>query len=222
MVNNNYIFQKKYKMLLTILAVLLLVFIDKIVPPYGIPIALILIIVLFKLQKQPIKGLGLYKPDKWLKVIIIGFATAVFIQIIGIYIFPSFFEWLKLPDADFSTYKEIEGNNSMLIIYMIVSWTTAGFGEELIFRGFLMKQITAFFDKSKFKWIFSLIITSVIFGLIHYNNGLEAIILTTFSGLVLGLVYLKTNHNIWASYFAHAITDTIAFMLIYTGLYNFL
>lgn len=219
----NYLFTAKYKTVLIVLAILSVTFLDKIIPPCGIPVALVLIFVLIRWKKYPVKSLGLYNPNNWLKIISLGLLIAILVQLLGIYVLSPFFELFKgLPQADLSVYEKIEGNNSMLLIYLIVSWTTAGFGEELIFRGFIMEQIATVFKNNKFKWIFSLIITSILFGLIHYNNGITAIITTGFSGLIFGIVYLKTNRNLWACYFAHGFTDTIAFLIIYTGLYNHL
>lgn len=67
-----------------------------------------------------------------------------------------------------------------------------------------------------------MIISSLIFGFLHFHNGVDAIIGTTINGFILGLVYLKTNRNIWAAYIAHAVADTVAFLIIYFGLYNIL
>ena len=72
----------------------------------------------------------------------------------------------------------------------------------------------------KYKWSISLLISSVIFGLLHYNNGVQAIITTGIVGFILGMVYLKTNRNIWAAYIAHAVANTVGFLLIYSGLYK--
>ncbi len=60
----------------------------------------------------------------------------------------------------------------------------------------------------------------IVFGLWHYNNGLSAIIGAGINGFIIGLVYLKTNRNIWAPYFTHAIANTIGFLIIYSGVYK--
>jgi len=101
-----------------------------------------------------------------------------------------------------------------------VSWTTAGLGEELIYRSFFLGQFVSVFENVKNKWILSLIISSLIFGLGHFNNGIDAIIGTTVNGFIIGLVYLKTDRNIWAAYVTHAVANTVGFLIIYSGLYK--
>ena len=109
----------------------------------------------------------------------------------------------------------------MFIIYLIVSWTTAGLGEELIYRSFFLGQFVSVLKNVKYKWTLSLVISSIIFGFSHFNDGTEAIILTAINGFIIGIVYLKTNRNIWAAYITHAFANTVELMIIYFGLYKY-
>lgn len=199
-----------------------LTFLDKIIPPAGIPIAVIMIFILFRWKKVPVKYLGLFKPTGWVKTILIGFVAAVFIQVMDIFILSPIAEWFGIVQEDPAFYATIEGNKGQLLIYLVVSWTTAGFGEELIYRSFFLGQFVILFQNTTSKWILSLVISSIIFGLLHYNNGVDAILSTAITGFILGLVYLKTGRNIWAAYIAHAATNTIGFLIIYSGLYKHL
>jgi len=220
MTNTVFLFQQKWKIAFAIILVISVTFLDKIIPPFGIPISLLMMFLLFRWRKLPIRLLGLYKPKNWTKVILIGLIIGILIQVFSIFIQTPFLEWLGIAKADLSNYEIIEGNNSMLILFLVISWTTAGLGEELIYRAFFLGQLVMFFENSKYKWIISLGISSIIFGLLHFNNGLEAIIGTGITGFFLGLVYLKTDRNIWAAYIAHGIADTIAVFLIYSGMYK--
>ena len=214
------LFKSKWKITLTILLITSLTFLDKLVPPAGIPIAVTAIFLLFWLRKVPFKNLGLFKPESLGTTILWVLVTVIIIKILSLFVLGELFEVFGINTDVPDTYAAIEGNNQMLITYLIVSWTTAGFGEELIFRAFFMGQMASVFDRFKSKWIISLIISSIIFGFLHYNNGIQAIISTGITGFILGLLYLQTNKNIWAPYFAHAITNTISFLIICTGLYK--
>ena len=144
----------------------------------------------------------------------------VFIQVFGIYVLSPIKEWMGIVQEIPAAYAAIEGNNSKLIIYLVVAWTTAGFGEELIYRSFFLGQFVSVFNNLKSKWILSLIISSIIFGFLHCNNGIDAIIGTTITGFIIGLVYLKTGRNIWAPYVTHAVANTVGFLIICSGLYR--
>ena len=136
-----------------------------------------------------------FNPKNWLKTILIGLVIGVFIQVFGIYVLSPIKEWMGIVQEIPAAYAAIEGNNSKLIIYLVVAWTTAGFGEELIYRSFFLGQFVSAFENIKNKWILSLIISSIIFGFLHFNNGIDAIIGTTITGFIIGLVYLKTGRN---------------------------
>ena len=218
--DNAYLFSQKWKNILALTIIVSLSFLDKIIPPAGIPIAVITIFVLFKWKKIPIKYLGLFKPKSWSITIFIGLLVGTFIQVFGIYILSPLNEWLGVVQEIPASYAAIEGNNSKLIIYLVVSWTTAGLGEELIYRSFFLGQFVSVFEKVKNKWTLSLVISSLIFGLLHFNNGIDAVIGTTINGFIIGLVYLKTNRNIWAAYVTHAVANTVGFLIIYSGLYK--
>jgi len=218
--DNAYLFSQKWKNILALTIIVSLSFLDKIIPPAGIPIAVITIFVLFKWKKIPIKYLGLFKPKSWSITIFIGLLVGTFIQVFGIYILSPLNEWLGVVQEIPASYAAIEGNNSKLIIYLVVSWTTAGLGEELIYRSFFLGQFVSVFEKVKNKWTLSLVISSLIFGLLHFNNGIDAVIGTTINGFIIGLVYLKTDRNIWAAYVTHAVANTVGFLIIYSGLYK--
>ena len=218
--DNTYLFAQEWKNILAIIIIVLLSFLDKVIPPAGIPIAVISIFILFRWKKVSIKYLGLFNPKNWFQTILIGLVMGVFIQVFGIYVLSPIKEWMGIAQEIPAAYAAIEGNNSKLIIYLVVAWTTAGFGEELIYRSFFLGQFVSVFENIKNKWILSLIISSILFGFLHFNNGIDAIIGTTINGFIIGLVYLKTGRNIWAAYVTHAVANTIGFLIIYTGLYK--
>ena len=218
--DNPYLFAKEWKNILAIIIIVLLSFLDKVIPPAGIPIAVISIFILFRWKKVSIKYLGLFNPKNWIKTILIGLVMGVFIQVFGIYVLSPIKEWLGIIQEIPAAYAAIEGNNTKLIIYLVVAWTTAGFGEELIYRSFFLGQFVSVLNNVKSKWILSLIISSIIFGFLHFNNGIDAIIGTTVTGFIIGMVYLNTGRNIWAAYVTHAVANTVGFLIIYTGLYK--
>jgi len=220
MSDNQYLFPQKWKNILAIIIIVSFSFLDKVIPPAGIPIAVISIFILFRWKEVSIKYLGLFNPKNWLKTILIGLVMGVLIQVFGIYVLSPIKEWTGIVQEIPAAYATIEGNNSKLIIYLVVAWTTAGFGEELIYRSFFLGQFVSIFENKKNKWILSLIISSIIFGFLHFNNGIDAIIGTTVNGFIIGLVYLNTGRNIWAAYVTHAVANTIGFLIIYTGLYK--
>ena len=118
---------------------------------------------------------------------------------------------------DISNVEPIKASLSQLIMWLTVAWTTAAFGEEIIWRGFLIGQLAKIFNETRTGWIISLIISSVFFGLLHAQQGLSGVILTGVVGLVLGSAYLIFRNNLWVSIIAHGLTNSISFLMLYFG-----
>jgi hypothetical protein len=68
-------------------------------------------------------------------------------------------------------------------------------------------------------WIAAIVVSSVVFGLLHMYQGLSGMIATGLTGLVLGWLYLATGRNLWAPIIAHGVMDTSGFLMIYFGVY---
>ena len=222
MSQTGFLFHKKWQNIAALIVVVLLTFIDKIIPPLGIPIAVVCIFLLFWWRKIPVGQLGLFQPKSRLKTVLLGLIVGTSITALGFCILTPVTEWLGIGQQGSSDfYESIEGNTSRLILFLVVSWTTAGFGEELVYRSFFLGQFVSVVENVKYKWTFSLVISSVLFGLLHFNNGVYAIIVTGINGFILGWVYLKTDRNIWAAYISHAVANTVELIAVYSGVYKF-
>ncbi len=177
----------------------------------GIPLALLAIWLISWFKKVGWSDLGIYRPNNWPKIILVGVGVALLLQTSAVL-------QIKLggPIPDLSSFEQVKNNPWVLLGFLVISWTTAGFGEEIIWRGFFMKQIARLFDdQKKSSWVIGLVMTSIVFGLIHYSQGITGMLMTGFAGLVYGIVFLASRRNLWASIIAHGLTDTSAFILLY-------
>jgi len=201
-----------------VLIVLAVTSLDGVVPPIGIPLALATIAALLWLTRQSWREVGLRRPDSWPRTIALGVGTAVVLQLFAVFVLMPLLGWLGVPPPDYSSFEAVRGNVGMLVTFLIVSWTTAGFGEEVIARGFLMGQFAALAGGSRRSWFISLLTVSVLFGLAHAYQGPVGMAMTGFAGLVLGALYLACGRNLWPAVIAHGTTDTISFLVLYFGL----
>jgi len=97
-------------------------------------------------------------------------------------------------------------NLEQAIIWVPLSFT-AGFCEEVMFRGYLMTRLRLLF-KTK-SWIPSILISSMAFGLCHTYQGLSGFIVITVYGAMFALLYIRTG-SIWPGIIAHALQDVSA------------
>jgi len=91
-----------------------------------------------------------------------------------------------------------------LIIFSLVA-LSAGFCEELVFRGYLMRQLSAM-TKSRTA---GLLLQSVVFGLGHGYQGVARMAIIAVEGCMLGLL-ARWRRSLRPGMIAHGLQDMIA------------
>ena len=101
---------------------------------------------------------------------------------------------------------ELFRHNHFLVLLTCV---TAGITEELVFRGYIMPRLQLLFNKT----YLSIVISSVIFGLIHFGYGTALNVIGPFIiGLVFAVHYYKFR-NIKILMICHFLWDYIVILL---------
>ncbi len=117
--------------------------------------------------------------------------------------------------ADMTGYNYLSGNLGLLLLTLVGVYIASSFGEEVIYRGFLIKRISEIGQDSKTAVVIAVIISAIIFGLIHYKWGPMGMVQTGFMGLVLGICYIKLKRRLWVLVLAHAYLDTILMVQLF-------
>jgi membrane protease YdiL (CAAX protease family) len=181
-------------------------------------LGVVLATIVLKRRGSGWREIGLARPDSWRKTILLGLGAFVVTSLayVAIQEIMQYLPGLEIAPADKSNYNPIYGNLPLLIVYLAATWTTIAFGEEMLFRGFLLNSLAGFFRHTTAKWVLALIGSSLIFGLVHFSWGIAGVVETTIMGLVLGFIYLRTGHNLWVTIIAHGLMNTMAFVLIFS------
>jgi membrane protease YdiL (CAAX protease family) len=82
-----------------------------------------------------------------------------------------------------------------------------------------MKRVAQLLGDGHAAWIAALVLSSVLFGWGHTEQGVSGWIQEGLSGLLLGILFLATKRNLAVPIVAHGISNTLAFVLIYLGRY---
>jgi len=117
---------------------------------------------------------------------------------------------------DLSDFANIRNSPVNYIIFLIIALLVGGFYEEIIFHGFIFTRLEKIF-KGKWATTVAFILTIIIFGLYHFQQGIKGILLTAIAGAVYHALILKFNRNLWYGVFVHAFFDFIGLTLIYLG-----
>ena len=108
--------------------------------------------------------------------------------------------------ADMSSFSWLQGNFAMLMLSLPAIYLVSSFGEEIIYRGFLITRLDEL-GKNEDKSFASgsVFCSAIIFGLIHFTWGLMGIVQTGFMGLALAVSYVMLKRNLWPLALAHRI-----------------
>ena len=165
------------------------------------------------------RDVGLARPTNWQSTITIGILGGVGIELMELFLTQPLLVKLFHKMPDFSALGELHGNWKLTLLFVALSWTLAAFGEEMVYRGYLMHRVAGLFRNPKIAWTISLIAVSFVFGLAHIDQGITGQIENMIDGALLAVIFVATGCNLWAAVIAHGLTDTIDLVLMYLGKY---
>jgi len=165
------------------------------------------------------RDVGLARPTNWRRTIVIGVLGGIGIELLELFITQPLLVKLTGKMPDFSDLGELHGNGKLVLLYLALTWTLAAFGEEMVYRGYLMNRVAGLFRNSKIAWTIGLIAVSFVFGLGHIDQGITGQVENMIDGALLAAIFLATGCNLWAAIIAHGLTDTIDIVLMYLGKY---
>jgi membrane protease YdiL (CAAX protease family) len=82
----------------------------------------------------------------------------------------------------------------------------------VVFRGYVFHRIV---DATGRTWI-AVLLTTTLFGLGHFYQGMAGVVDSCVTGLTLALCYARTR-NLWFPILAHGFTDTLGLLLVYSN-----
>ncbi|MGB3166874.1 MAG: CPBP family intramembrane glutamic endopeptidase [Alteraurantiacibacter sp.] len=157
------------------------------------------------------------RPDSWRSTLgwaTIGLVGTIVIFTAGAQVVEAL--GLPTPDATFVLDAVTESPLTFVLWIVGVAILAAGFGEEMLWRGFLMDRMERLAGLKGQVWLIVLI-QAVLFGLPHAYQGAGGMIITGSVGLLLGWIRIKQRGNLWAVCLAHAAVDVVMMSLAYAG-----
>ncbi len=157
--------------------------------------------------------LGFCKPAVWWQPVVATAGIFAAVLLLSQYIQPFFMDFGTPPDI--SHLFVLQGNLPMLILALVLVWTISAFLEELVFRAFLINGLDLLLGRNSWSPWAAVLISSLIFGLMHAWQGIGGIMTTACVGLIFGIAYLLNGRRLLAIILAHGIIDTITLVSIY-------
>ena len=181
--------------------------------------AIILIIAsVIEYKKEGFKALGFQRKNFNVKSLLITaplLGTAIFL----------FYSYVMLPTVtyftgqpiDFSEFDSFKGNLPAILSLFVLIWVSAAFGEEIVFRGYLMRQFTKFFGSSKISLVINILLFGFIFGLTHAYQGISGQILSGITGMILAIIFHIRKSDLWFNIAVHGFIDMAFLVYLYFG-----
>jgi len=170
-------------------------------------------------RKSSWRAVGLSRYRSWPITVAAGVGAGVLIEAFQLFVSQPLLVRVLGKQPDLEVFRQVHGNIKLTLVFVAFSWTVAAFGEEMVYRGYLMNRVADLFRRTPLAWVISLFAVHVGFGLAHAYQGITGIIDEGLMGFLLGIIYLRTGRNLSVPIIAHGIQDSIDFVLIFLGRY---
>ncbi len=179
--------------------------------------AFVLVIAVTWWRAGSLSRLGFTYPASWLRTIWMGIVMGAVVALASTVLFEPLAEKLTGERHDFSVYDNLRGNFSLLLRWMPVVWIWVAVIEEVVFRGFVLKELVLAFGGRVAGIVVGVVVSSIVFGLSHLYQGKSGVISTGIVGFLLGCIFVWTGFNLWLLIIVHGTIDTVGLAMIYTG-----
>jgi membrane protease YdiL (CAAX protease family) len=186
------------------------------VVPNEVPILFVLGLLSVRLRDGGWSAMGLKRPASWRRIVLIALAAAALRIILGDLVIEPFAGRLWPPVAPAGS-EAIPGDIKSALIWLLLVWTWAAFGEEIGYRGYLLTRAADIGRRTTAAYWIGVVVVSVLFGYGHYYKGPAGVLDSGVAGLILGAAYMLSGRNLWASILAHGFIDTFAIIALFFG-----
>ncbi len=187
------------------------------VVPNEVPILFVIGLLSVRLRDGRWSAIGFKRPESWKWIVLIALFAAVLRVVLGNVVIEPLATHFWPPIHPPAGAEHITGNLKLALLYLLIVWTFAAFGEEISYRGYLTIRAADIGGRSGAAYWIATILVSVLFGYGHYYKGPTGILDSSVAGLILGSAYILAGRNLWVAVLAHGFIDTFGVVAAYLG-----
>jgi membrane protease YdiL (CAAX protease family) len=106
----------------------------------------------------------------------------------------------------------LRGNVGLTVLVIVGVWAIAAFGEELIFRGYLLNRLAEVLPNGGLGLSGAVVLSAAVFGAAHAPSGMVPVAASFAAGLAYGVIYLLSGRSLWVTVIAHGVVDSLAIL----------
>ena len=178
------------------------------------------VLVMFSLwlRGSNLSALGLKQPKSIGVTLFFGVVAGIILQVLDVGVIVPSLESIFNSVPNLQAFDPLRGNLSLLPGSLILAWVSAGFGEELVFRGYFLNRFVDLFGNSTRGWIFAIILQAVVFASGHAYQGISGAVSAGITGIIFGAMFIASRRNLWLTIVTHGFFDTLSFLFVFFGL----
>jgi hypothetical protein len=180
----------------------------------------VLLTIVYKFNGGSLREIGLCWPTKYQSItktmlwILMWACIVMFLRVVSLVIFGPLLETLGEPSDLSKQSATLAGNLTLLLTLLPMMWLVV-LGEELLFRGYIMNYIAHKFGQTTKAWVYAILISSILFGLLHIWKTPRGMLGTAINSVAFGIGYYLADRNLLPVVLAHAIGNTMGFVVFY-------
>ena len=184
-----------------------------------LPIALIF--VFYRKRGYSALESGLAAPERgWLRLIALALPIALALYFAKALTLGRLLHALFPEGKDLSAFDALHGNLANLLVYLAFMWLLAAFGEELMWRGFLLRELGER-NGGPLPWLTAVLVSALFFGLAHAYQGAFGVVEKVVGATIMGGIYVWSGRSsIWLVVLIHGFQNTLSFVALYLGVYE--
>ena len=173
----------------------------------------------FEYKGKPFAALGFQRENFTAKnLLVLAPLTAFGLFVVYVFVLVPGIEMLTGVPIDYSSMIQVKGDLPTAIIWLLIVWATAAFGEEIIFRGYLMRQFVKFFEDSKISLAINILKFCSFFEYMHMQQGITGQLVAGSTGALLSIVFYRRQYDLWFMVVLHDSFNTLGILSFNFGL----
>lgn len=127
--------------------------------------------------------------------------------------------WFTGQPVQLEAFDDLKGNTALLLVLLALAWSLAAFGEEIVARGYLINRIAGLFSRPRRGAAVAILASAALFSVQHGYQGVTGLASAFVFAVVLGLLFVRLDRNLWPLVYLHGSYDTAGLLELYLDLH---